>query len=339
VAIQYGYTQFAQGTDEDAALRRILDEAWAADLRYLTNQDLGGHGRVDQWNNGTDLAAETARVLKIRRAALDRFGENTVQAGRPMALLEDALVPLYLHHRYAVNAAVAVIGGQDYSYAMRGDGREPARWMPADAQRSALDALMSALKLSELTLSPDLLARIPPRPQGFEDTRELFPKTTGRVFDPIAPAIVASDLVVGGLLTSDRAARLVAQNAIDPALPGLADVLGRLVGTVFDAAPATPYEAEIKRAIERVLIGRLMSLAQTAPLTQVRAIATQTLRQVRQRSAAAVTAPAEQAHRQLIVDDITRFLDQGMDLLRPAAPPLPPPGAPIGDPAGATCWH
>lgn len=339
VAIQYGYAQFAQGTDEDAALGRILDEAWAQDLRYLTNEDLGGHGRVDQWNNGTDLAAETARVLKVRRAALDRFGEAAVQAGRPMALLEDALVPLYLHHRYAVHAAVAVVGGQDYSYAMRGDGREPAKWMPADAQRNALNALMSALKLSELTLSPDLLGRIPPRPQGFEDTRELFPKTTGRIFDPIAPAIVASDLVIGSLLTSDRAARLVAQNAIDPTLPGLTDVLGRLVATVFDAAPATPYEMEIKRAMERVVISRLMSLAQTASLTQVRAVATQTLRQVRQRSAAAVKAPAEQAHRQLIVDDITRFLDQGMDLLRPAVPPSPPPGAPIGALNEATCWE
>jgi hypothetical protein len=74
-----------------------------------------------------------------------------------------------------------------------------------------------------------------------------------------------------------------------------------------------------------------MALAQSASLTQVRAIATQTLRRLQQRNTLTVAAVAEQAHRQLIVDDIKRFFDQGMDLLRPAPTPAPPPGAPIGD--------
>jgi hypothetical protein len=331
VAIRYGYSHFVPGTDEEAALRGILDEAWDQDLRYLTNQDLDGHGHVDQWNNGTDVAAEVARMLTVRRAALERFGETAIQAGRPMALLEDALVPLYLHHRYAVSSAATVLGGQDYTYATRGDGRSPTRWMPAEAQRKALDALMSTLNVKELTLPSSLLARIPPRPPGFESTRELFPRSTGSIFDPISPAIVAADLVVSSLLTGERAGRLVAQKAVTPELPGLEDVLDRLVATVFDTAPSGSYEAEVKRAMERVVISRVMSLAQTASLTQVRAIATQTLRQLRQRHGAPVKGRAERAHRQLVVDDITRFLDQGMELLRPAAIPAAPPGAPIGD--------
>ncbi len=61
VSIQFGYAQFAPGTDEAAALRKILDDAWAADLRYLTNQDLDVNPNVDQWNNGTDVAAELTR--------------------------------------------------------------------------------------------------------------------------------------------------------------------------------------------------------------------------------------------------------------------------------------
>ena len=331
VAIRYGYSQFAESTDEGAQLRDILDEAWARDLRYLTNQDIDGHGHVDQWNNGTDVAAELTRMLTVRRAALQRFGEATIQVGRPMALLEDALVPVYLHHRYAVASAATVLGGQDYSYAMRGDRRTPTTWMPAEAQRKALDALMSTLHLKELTLPSTLLERIPPRPPGYEPTRELFPRTTGSIFDPLSPAIVAADLVVSNLLTGERAARLVAQKAMAPELPGLEDVLARLVATVFDAAPSGAYEAEIKRGLERVVISRVMSLAQTASLTQVRAIATQMLRQLRQRHGAPSKGAAERAHRQLVVDDITRFLDQGMELLRPAAIPAAPPGAPIGD--------
>src|SRR5215471_3413716 len=54
VAINYGYRQFSTGTDETPGLTKILDDAWAQDLRYLTNQDLDAHPRVDQWSNGVD---------------------------------------------------------------------------------------------------------------------------------------------------------------------------------------------------------------------------------------------------------------------------------------------
>jgi hypothetical protein len=331
VSIQFGYSHFPAGTDEAAATRKILDDAWAADLRYMTNQDLDLAPNVDQWNNGSDVAAELTRMLTVRRAGLERFGETAIRKDQPMALIEEALVPLYLHHRYAVDSAVTAIGGQDYIYAMRGDGRTPVRWAPAGVQRRALDALMSALRLSELTLSSSLLGRIPPRPPGFGRTRELFPRTTGGAFDPISPAVVATEMVVSGLLTNDRAARLVAQHAVDPALPGLEDVLARLVAAVFDAAPKTGYETEINRAMERVVMNRVMSLAQSAPMTQVRAIATQTLRRLQARSTAPVAVVAEQAHRQLIVDDIKRFFERSADTMRPADTPAPPPGAPIGD--------
>ena len=329
VSIQYGYSHFAPGTDESSALRKILDDSWTQDLRYMTNQDLDGHPNVDQWNNGTDVAAELSRMLDVRRAGLERFGESAIKANRPMAAIEDVFVPLYLHHRYAVESAVSVLGGQDYIYAMRGDGRTPTRWMPAAAQRKALDALMSTLKVNELTLSSSLLGKIPPRPPGLPRTRELFPRTTGSIFDPISPAVVATDMVVSGLLTPDRAARMVAQHAIDPAMPGLEDVIGRVVTTVFDQRAATSYEAEIKRAMERVVISQVMELAQTASMTQVRALASQALRRLQTRPPS--TVPAEQAHRQLIVDDVKRFFEQGMDLWRPAAVPAAPPGAPIGD--------
>jgi hypothetical protein len=331
VSIQYGYSHFAPGTNEAAALRKILDDAWAEDLRYMTNQDLDANPNVDQWNNGRDVAAELARILSVRRAGLEKFGEAAIKPNQPLAMLEDVFVPLYLHHRYAVDSAVTVLGGQDYIYAMRGDGRTPTRWMPAAQQRQALDALMTTLRLRELTLSSGLLNSIPPRPPGLPRTRELFPRTTGSVFDPITPAVVATDMVVSGLLSGDRAARLIAQRAIDPQLPSLEDVINRLVATIFDATPATPYETEINRAMERVLVGRLMGLAQSAPNTQVRAIATLSLRRLQTRHTPAVTVVAEQAHRQLMVDDIRRFLEQGRDLLPPAATPAPPPGAPIGD--------
>ena len=136
----WGEASIAAGTDEAAALRKILDDAWTQDLRYMTNQDLDGHPGVDQWNNGTDVAAELSRMLNVRRAGLERFGESAIKVNRPMAAIEDVFVPLYLHHRYAVESAVSVLGGQDYIYAMRGDGRTPTRWTPAASCRRQASA-------------------------------------------------------------------------------------------------------------------------------------------------------------------------------------------------------
>src|SRR5678810_865005 len=63
VAIAYGYRQFAPGTDESQALRKILDDAWAQDLRYFTNQDTDIHPRVEQWSNGVNQADELTRLM------------------------------------------------------------------------------------------------------------------------------------------------------------------------------------------------------------------------------------------------------------------------------------
>jgi hypothetical protein len=113
VAIAYGYQDFPKGTDEAGALRKILDDAWKQDLIYLTNQDTDATPKSDQWNNGAgiDMAAELNRLMKIRRAALNRFDETVIRKDAPMATMEEALVPLYMYHRYAVEAAASAVGG------------------------------------------------------------------------------------------------------------------------------------------------------------------------------------------------------------------------------------
>jgi hypothetical protein len=93
VAINYSYRILAPG-DEKAALSRILDDAWAKDLRYLTNQDTDAHPRADQWSNGANQADELNRLMKVRRSALNRLGEHTIRNGAPMATIEEPLVPI-----------------------------------------------------------------------------------------------------------------------------------------------------------------------------------------------------------------------------------------------------
>jgi len=332
VAISYGYREFPKGTNDQAALTKILDEAWSQDLRYFTNQDTDIHPRVEQWSNGVDQADELARLLKLRHAALSRLGEHTIRRGAPMATIEEPLVPVFMYHRYAVEAAASMIAGQDFVYGIRGDGRAPVKWETAENQRKALDALSATLKPSELTVPRQVLDAIPPRPPGFARHRELFPRTTGDGFDPLSPATVASDVTIGFVLQLDRAARMVVQHAIDPTLPGLEDVVDRLTKATFDAPSMTPYEAEVRRAEQRVLVDRVMWLATASPNGQVRAIASLKLSKLAARLKAEVgRSEADHAQHALIAADIKRFLDRPTDTAKMIPAPEAPPGAPIGD--------
>jgi len=335
VAVKYGYGEYSAGT-EAADLLKVLDEAWTKDLRYFTNQDTDVNPKVDQWNNGVDVAVELNRIMNLRRAGMDRFGETAIQKDWPMAKIEEALVPLYLHHRYAVEAAASVLGGQNYVYAMRGDGRTPVEWVPAAAQKAALDALIATIKPSELALSRAVLSKIPPRPPAYPRTRELFPRTTGGAFDPLTPATVAADMTVGFMLTPERSSRLVAQKAVDPSMPGLGEVIDRLIAAAFDAPLAAPYQAEIRRSIGQVVVNRLIDLADASPVVQVRAIAVQKLKGIQARVTtsgpiSAAPAPGDLPVLQLLASDIDRFLKRPADPARRIAAPGAPPGAPIGD--------
>ena len=331
VAITFGYQDFPAGTDEAKGLATILDEGHKKDLWYLTNQDLGAHARVDQWSNGTNAVPELKRMLDMRRVALSRFGEQAIKRDEPMASLEEVLVPLYLHHRYQVEATASTVGGLYYIYAMRGDGREPVRFAPAAEQRAAVQALIGTIKPSELALPADLLKKIPPRPSGYGRTRELFPRYTGQMFDAITPAVVAANMTVGLLLNDARAARLVEQHALDPSMPGLEWVLDELITATSKPQTASPYEAEIGRAVQRVVMEHVMTLAGSADMPQVRALATARLLPWKTMNAPTATG-ADAAHRAALGEDIRRFLDRPLTPVTRADLPDAPPGAPIGDP-------
>jgi Met-zincin len=335
VTINYGYRQFPPGTDEKAPLTKILDDAWAQDLRYMTNQDTESNPKVDQWSNGVDQADELYRMMKVRRAALDKIGEHTIRAGMPTATIEEPLVPIYMYHRYAVESTASMVAGQDYIYAMRGDKRTPTKGVSIDDQRKALDALAMTLRPSELVMPKPILDLITPRPPGWGLHRELFPRTTGDTFDPLSPATIAADVTIGFTLQLDRAARMVGQHAVDSRYPGLEDVIDRLIAATWDAPTASAYEAAVRRAEERVLVDRVMWLALVSPNSQVRAIASMKLSKLAARAKTAVNkTELDTAQRTLMAADIKRFLERPIDPQRPIplVAPDAPPGAPIGDP-------
>ncbi len=150
VAIAYGYQDFAAGTDEAAALDRTLSDAFNRGLMYLTDQDArppsSSSSVAHLWDNGTNAIDELSNVMKVRAAALRRFGENNIREGAPVATIEDVLVPIYLYHRYQVEAAAKVVGGQDYTFSLKGKGDRNPQIVSPGEQRRALAAVLDTLK-------------------------------------------------------------------------------------------------------------------------------------------------------------------------------------------------
>jgi len=350
-AIRYAYTDFGgDPAGEEAELARLVREGLSRGLLFLTDADARPAGaaepRANLWDNGSDPAAALQETLTVRRIALDRFGEDSVAVGRPLAYLQEVLAPVYFHHRYQLDAAAKLLGGLEYSYAVRGDGQPPSRRIDPAHQRRALKTLMSILEPASLDLREEILDLLTPRPARFGRNRELFSGGSDPVFDPLAAAGTAARQVVDALLQPERASRLVDFHRRDVNQPGLEEVLTALAGKVTFMDPRdSPRHAELRRTAGRAVADGLMALAageRTSPGVRARTVATldQVAAILWQASAAASggeMSSADRAHRSLLAADIQHFIE------RPAAPapthrpslPLPP-GSPIGGGAGAT---
>ena len=220
--------------------------------------------------------------MKVRAAALRRFGENNIREGAPMATIEEVLVPIYMYHRYQVEAAAKVIGGQDYTFSLKGKGDRNPQIVSPEEQRRALAAVLETIKPEALAVPESLLRLIPPRPAGYPRTREDFRIRTQPVFDALAPAEAVADHVSGFLLNQERAARLVQFHARDQRNPGLAEVIDKILAATWKAPAATGYAGEIQHTVNMVVLTDLMALAAGERASnQVRAIASWKLEQLK----------------------------------------------------------
>lgn len=339
VAITWGYSQFAPGTDEKKALNGIIDAARQRGLTFLTDQDArpagGAHPETHLWDSGTNAVDELNRWMGVRAAALARYGENNVRTGAPLALLEDVLVPLYLSHRYQVEAAVKSVAGLRYSYALRGDGQTPTQIVAPAEQRRALEAVLATIRPEVLTLPESLIRLIPPRPAGFERTRELFRHRTGLTFDPVTAAESAANMTIDLIVNPQRAARLVEYHARDAAMPGLGEVLDRLFAVTWKAPEKTGLAGEVLHAVQYVALRNVMNLAVDEDASgQVRAVALLEINRLK----AWLAARPGSTNVAYGLSEIAAFEKDPKQMRLPKAPE-PPPGMPIGM-AGLSCdWE
>jgi len=238
VSIAYGYTQFPDNTEEKAALNRIITDAAAKGLNFISDRDArdpgGLHPNAHLWDNGKDPVVGLQDLMKVRTKALSGFGENNIREGVPLAFLEDVLVPVYLMHRYQLEAVTKEIGGQYYTYAVRGDGQVITRSLSREEQLRALTAVAGCMD-PELLAIPDNITRLlPPRPAGYDYNRELFNRRTGLGFDPLGAAETATDLGLSFLFNTDRLNRMAQYQAENGGL-GIDEMIDTLVNRTWKA--------------------------------------------------------------------------------------------------------
>jgi hypothetical protein len=344
-AIRYGYGELPPGADERPALDAILKEGISRGMVFLTDQDARPEGSASPiahlWDNGADAAEALRQELAVRRIALAGFGEHNLAPGQPLALLQEVLVPLYFHHRYELEAAAKVVGGLQYTNALRGDGQPPSKPVDGATQRRALAAILDVLSPEALDLPEPVIGLLLPRPAESQPNEEMFTGLTAPAFDPLAAAATGADMAVGLLLHPERTARLVDFHRRDPSLPGLEEVVGALEAKTFDGpVPKTERLAEVRRTEQWVVVRRLLDLAgDPAAAPGVRSRLDAELHALagrlghRQAAEAAADDP-EAANRAFLAHEIERYLDRrGTEAAgKPPEPPAPPPGQPIGMP-------
>ncbi|MEO8025174.1 MAG: zinc-dependent metalloprotease [Bryobacteraceae bacterium] len=335
ISITWGYSDFAPGADEKKTLEGILRKANTDGFLFISDSDSrpegSAHPQGHLWDSGANAVDELNRLLKVRAQALARFGERNIREGDPMSKLEDVLVPLYMLHRYQTEAASKVLGGLDYTYGTRGDGYKLPSIVPGAEQKRALDALLKTIDPATLEIPAAALAIIPPQAEGYRRTREDFRARTGLTFDPLGAAESAADLTARLILNPERAARLVQYHARDASVPGLGEVIDRLVGATWKAPVPNGLQAEIRRTVDNVVLYHLMVLAnnEAAP-GQVRAMASAKLDALQKFAGSAVAKDdAQRAHLAWAVSQIKRYRENPKEI--PVTKPVEaPPGQPIG---------
>jgi hypothetical protein len=338
VAIDYGYREFDRGgtpVEDAAGLDKILRDSEKTGMIYITDEDArpqgGAHPHAHLWDNGTDAAAELDRVLTVRAAAMQRFGENAIREGEPLAQLQDTLVLVYLFHRYQTEAAVKEIGGLDYRYNVRGDGQMlPEIVAPAD-QQHALASVLKTISPEMLTLPESVLKVLPPRPPELARTEESLPSDTGLTFDPVASAESAADLTLGLLFNAERANRLVEYHARESAEPSLDDVIQATLKATGSLEGQQGLAGEVKRAVDSRIVEALLALAAnpeaSAETKGTVRVALQALRDDYARGSYGVDSQAFRAEEVARIDEF--FRDPAKFV--PAKPIPAPPGMPIGE--------
>ena len=331
VTISYGYSDFPAGTNEANALNKILSDAGKNGLTFISDRDArdpaGLHPTAHLWDVGKDPVSGLKEILKVRQKALAQFGENNLRTGMPMAMLEDVLVPIYLFHRYQLEAVVKQVGGLNYSYALRGDGQLITQPLSKQQQLNALNAVVDCIDPKLLALPENIIKLIPPRPAGYSYTKELFNRRTGLAFDPLAAAESAADFPLSFLFNPARLNRMVQYNAENDGL-GIGEMINIIMDKTWKAPRLKRLEELILQQNEQLLLTYLLGVSLSTDISfATNAAIIKGIDDIRMYATKQLPAASsiKKGYLLLTLERIKNRLEG-----KPFIPEALPPGAPIG---------
>ncbi|MEO6613055.1 MAG: zinc-dependent metalloprotease [Chitinophagaceae bacterium] len=332
VAITWGYQDFAAQIDEKSALNKIINDAQAKGLEFLTDQDARPagalHPRTHLWDNGNNAVDELKEVMKVRTKALSQFGEKNIRQGMPLAMLEDVLVPVYFYHRYQLEAVTKIVGGLSYTYTLRGDGRVATEPVSKAEQVKALNAVMECMDPRNLVIPDKIIKLIPPRPSGYDVSRELFRKRTGLAFDALSPAETAADLPLSFLFNPDRLNRMVQYETMNNGL-GATEMINILIAKTWKAPRLNGIEKLVQLQTEQVLLTYLLAAGTNDNNSfAVKGCIQKALKELRAFIEVQGKTTTDETYRGHLWLAIERMNDPGS--AKPTMHKEIPPGAPIG---------
>ena len=332
LAVRYGYSPF-DAADESAGLAAILAEGRAKGIAFIGDQDArvpgAAHPGAHLWDNGSDVLERLRELLDIRQAGLDNFSASVLPDGSPLFEMERRLAPVYLLHRYQLDAAAKLVGGLYYDYGLKGEEMDLPAPVERDVQEKALDSILALLNPASLALPENLRNLIPPPALTHQRGREYFDGRTGPTFDHLAPSRAGAEIVISTLLQPQRLSRLAGQRALDQNLPGADDVINGLVeASWYTRKPGDSYLSAIRTETNWLVLRGLIELASGPETTDtVRAVATGALVNLSDELSGNARKGDPQAleARRLIQTFLQRPMPES-----PAAPVTVPPGSPIG---------
>ncbi|WP_075341374.1 zinc-dependent metalloprotease [Tenacibaculum agarivorans] len=262
VTVAYAYQDFPN--NEKEGLLKILEEASNQGLRFISDADArpkgSAHAYAHLWDNGEDAAEELKNVLDIRKKAIDNFSIDNIKSNQPYSVLEDVFVPLYFFHRYQTDAASKLIGGLDYTYAIKGQKDIIMQRVDGNTERKALQQLLRTIDVKEIAIPKRLLRIFPPRAYGYSRTRESFKSKLGVVFDSYGAVQTNVEFTLSYILHPERVNRLLQQHSIDNTQLSLVEMLEAIIAKSFKKEFKDSYYRGLHTVVKKEILSNLFYL-------------------------------------------------------------------------------
>ena len=332
VAIAYSYGEYSG--DEDASLNKLLDDAFKNGARFITDQDArpqgSAHAYAHLWDNGANVSTELDNLLAIRKHAIANFSIDNIKTNQPYSVLEDVFVPLYFFHRYQTEGVTKVIGGLDYSYALKGDGSTIVKRVPGKTEKKALVSVLKTLNVEELAIPKKLLNLFPPRAFNYGRTRESFKSKTGVAFDPFGAVETASAMTLGLLLHPERVTRLLQHKSLDNSQLGLVEVLDEVIANSIQKTYKDAYYQELQNVVNYQVLNQLFHLSSNKDMYwQVNAIVNDKIDKISLLLKNSKETGIQKMYHKEMIQMISNFKKNPIKFKKPQTPKIPD-GSPIG---------